>query len=707
MFFVILKTSALLLLLSNAAFSLSPRNVICSVVSPNSKKGPVTFYLNTKNIKHFEIKADADSIKNAPFTDRSDTLKIVIHGFGSNPQEKNIEVLRNAYLNGTIDRNVLMVDYSPTIGNVSDAVMVEYQIDYVKAVRCALPVAAKAIANMAEMTLNTIPGIKKIHLIGHSLGGQISGEVGTLMQKKGKIIDRISALDPAEPLFKLGPKLSPQSAGFVDVYHTNIANKGYTTTLGTVDYYINNAYKQPGCIHYKNEDEILSCSHGSAPYYFAKSINDNEIITTQCNDIKDIITKSYLILKKIDDFSDNNLSSTCQRKARVETGVVFGEHVSREVVHDKENSTCFINNINAKKLLKKKMFIIIKLSALLLLINNNVALSFNPKDVICSIVTSNSEPVLFFLNTKKIKNVEIKTDVESIKKAPFTDRSDSLKIIIHGFGSSHQVPNIDILRKAYLNGTVDRNVLMVDYSKIIGNVSDSNIIDYGIDYIHAAKCHSSIVSKAVVNIINTILSSRSDIKKIHLIGHSLGGQISGEVGNMIQEKGNKIDRISALDPAEPFFKLSSRISAQSANFVDVYHTNIADKGFTKPIGTVDFYVNNGVIQPGCVNNKSKKESLECSHGAALLYFAKSINDDKIKSSQCNDIKEIVEKNTKVLFKIDDNNNNDLSNTCLQKSKLSVLNIFNMFKNNEIFGEHVSRKTSGVYFLSMLEIPSLD
>ena len=67
--------------------------------------------------------------------------------------------------------------------------------------------------------------LEDFHLIGHSLGAHIAGYAGEriLSWRKAKL-GRITALDPAQPLFKGMPefvRLDPGDAGFVDVIHTD------------------------------------------------------------------------------------------------------------------------------------------------------------------------------------------------------------------------------------------------------------------------------------------------------------------------------------------------------------------------------------------------------------------------------------------------------------------------------------------------------
>ena len=64
---------------------------------------------------------------------------------------------------------------------------------------------------------------------------------------------------------------------------------------------------------------------------------------------------------------------------------------------------------------------------------------------------------------------------------------------------------------------------------------------------------------------------------------------------------------TGLDPAGPWFehkKISVGLNRECADFVDVVHTHGGKGplsfGLLKPLGHVDFYVNGGQHQPGCV-----------------------------------------------------------------------------------------------------------
>lgn len=58
-----------------------------------------------------------------------------------------------------------------------------------------------------------------------------------------------------------------------------------------------------------------------------------------------------------------------------------------------------------------------------------------------------------------------------------------------------------------------------------------------------------------------------------------------------------------LDPAGPLFytTLTKKLSSKVGIFVDVLHSNAFLQGSFLRLGHVDFFMNGGVIQPGCGN----------------------------------------------------------------------------------------------------------
>lgn len=96
------------------------------------------------------------------------------------------------------------------------------------------------------------------------------------------------------------------------------------------------------------------------------------------------------------------------------------------------------------------------------------------------------------------------------------------------------------------------------------------------------------------------------LQTVHLIGHSLGAHVAGFAGKEVYNAtGQKVGRITGLDPAGPLFEgifisRDSRLNENDAEMVDVVHTDGGVFGYRGPLGTIDFYPNGGVaLQPGC------------------------------------------------------------------------------------------------------------
>lgn len=96
-----------------------------------------------------------------------------------------------------------------------------------------------------------------------------------------------------------------------------------------------------------------------------------------------------------------------------------------------------------------------------------------------------------------------------------------------------------------------------------------------------------------------------NLDKFHLIGHSLGAHLVGQIGRTTKNSVNKyvFHKITGLDPAGPvFFPLNSMVpalSALDAEYVDIIHTDAMGLGANTGTGHADFWPNAGTMQPGC------------------------------------------------------------------------------------------------------------
>lgn len=140
----------------------------------------------------------------------------------------------------------------------------------------------------------SLPNAYKVHMIGHSLGAHLCGYAGYYLQKDfGLTLGRITALDPAEPLFTdTDPivRLDRTDANYVDVIHTDTVpftsgGLGMRMPIGHVDFYPNGGFNNPGCDSPVQEyimqekgslfwgvQQFVSCNHIRAHQFMTDSI---------------------------------------------------------------------------------------------------------------------------------------------------------------------------------------------------------------------------------------------------------------------------------------------------------------------------------------------------------------------------------------------------------------------------------------------------
>ncbi|GFY76010.1 pancreatic lipase-related protein 3 [Trichonephila inaurata madagascariensis] len=184
------------------------------------------------------------------------------------------------------------------------------------------------------------------------------------------------------------------------------------------------------------------------------------------------------------------------------------------------------------------------------------------------------------------------------------------------------------------------------YNVIIVDWSDWN----GFPYAQAVS-NARVVGAHVGKLIRLLMENKgARAQSFHLIGHSLGGQVSGWAGERIPNLG----RITGLDPAGPFFQNAEnevRLDTSDATFVDVIHSNGGNNayeglGIDEPIGDLDFYPNGGKKQPGCfyqydfnftygfVDPIEDYIANPCDHSRANYLFVDSINRCTFLAVQC-------------------------------------------------------------------------
>lgn len=205
---------------------------------------------------------------NLPQFDQRKPLKLIVHGFLENGKVSWIQDIKDAFLDEE-DCNVIIIDWS---GGAQ-------QLSYIKASGNTALVGREAsllVQRLIDAHRNTL-STDQVHIVGFSLGGQIAGFFGRHFKNStGQLIPRITALDPAGPLFdNTTVCLSESDARYVDAIHTSggkqlvVGELGIDRPVGHVDFYPNGGKKQPGC---KPLD--LPCDHFRATAYFLESLRN-------------------------------------------------------------------------------------------------------------------------------------------------------------------------------------------------------------------------------------------------------------------------------------------------------------------------------------------------------------------------------------------------------------------------------------------------
>ncbi|GFN73656.1 pancreatic lipase-related protein 2 [Plakobranchus ocellatus] len=206
------------------------------------------------------------------------------------------------------------------------------------------------------------------------------------------------------------------------------------------------------------------------------------------------------------------------------------------------------------------------------------------------------------------------------------------KFVIHGFFNSANLwvagMKDALLTKDNLNVVTinwEKGAAPPDYNQAVANVR--------------------LVAVQTYLVIRQMVRAGADLQDVHLIGHSLGAHMAGTIGKLM---GDKIGRISGLDPADPDYQCLPkiiRLDETDAIFVDVIHTNGAPfseggAGLIQQSGDIDFYVNGGKTQPGCPDGLggafsvlfskgvvAAGDAVSCSHARSHDLYTESILSD--------------------------------------------------------------------------------
>lgn len=210
---------------------------------------------------------------------------------------------------------------------------------------------------------------------------------------------------------------------------------------------------------------------------------------------------------------------------------------------------------------------------------------------------------------------------EKIVRHTKFDHNKKTVMYFHGYIESPEVESVHVIVDAYQKRN-DHNLIILDWTQL----ADGN-------YLLEAVPNCKKLGHKLATVILAMINSGLDVDKLHLVGHSLGGQLAGYAGRTVislSDKKIKLKRISALDPAFPPFYpgvFVTHLSEKDAEFVDVIHTDAWLYGAPVSTGTADFWPNNGkTLQPGCPkrNYRPLTDNDLCSHRRSWWFWAESV-----------------------------------------------------------------------------------
>ncbi|XP_050089310.1 uncharacterized protein LOC126573332 [Anopheles aquasalis] len=494
------------------------------------------------------------------------TNKLIVHGYGGSIDFNATKRIRKAYLRKP-HTNVFIVDW----GKLSR-------------LPC-YPTAAFNTKQAGECTATFLIGLqanhpefssRDLHAIGFSLGAHVLSFTSNALEKSiGVKFRRITGLDPALPFFATARphwKLDQGDADFVDVIHTNAGVYGKIETCGHVDFYMNGGQNQPGC---ENDSNQPLCSHKMAAAYFAESINSKHgFWATRCS--------SYFAY--FFGFCKYRVEQQQQQQSLID-GSDRGSRRTDRSQEEEQSVTAFGENNN----------------------------DFDSNRILMGEYCSNTD-IRFYLFTRSNPDdrqyIHIDESWEkSNLSSSYFNPSHPVKVIIHGYNADMFLTPLINMKGEYLSRG-NYNLIFVDWSDLA----------HGPCYPSAVH-NTRHVGSCIGQMINRIIDAGTD--NVHLIGFSLGAQVTNYVSTTVRPF--RIRRITGLDPAMPLFITAAaddKLDPTDAEFVDVIHTNALVQGKIERCGHVDFYVNGGIMQPGCWG--SGQNPMACSHHRAPDYYAESI-----------------------------------------------------------------------------------
>ncbi|KAK2556749.1 Pancreatic lipase-related protein 2 [Acropora cervicornis] len=256
---------------------------------PDSIDTSFVLYTNTNALNTREILAgEYSSISNSSFNPMH-KVALIIHGFTQSGKDDWVKEMAGELLKKE-QMNVIVVDWGQ-----GSSMSTPYQNAAGNARLIGVQVALLIDVLSQEFNVS----LEKFHIVGHSLGAHVGGFAAEKLRENGKLIGRITGMDPAGPGFEIdntAARLDQSDAMFVDIIHTDVREGlldmdsfGLKRPCGHVDFYPNEGQHQPGCEatnvvanavdSYLENGQVsfhwlFGCNHMKSIAYFTASINN-------------------------------------------------------------------------------------------------------------------------------------------------------------------------------------------------------------------------------------------------------------------------------------------------------------------------------------------------------------------------------------------------------------------------------------------------
>ncbi|RZC42502.1 phospholipase A1 2, partial [Asbolus verrucosus] len=276
--------------------------------------------------------------------------------------------------------------------------------------------------------------------------------------------------------------------------------------------------------------------------------------------------------------------------------------------------------------------------------------AFKANEIIDEHVTP--DKVNFFLFTRR--NPQNYTEIDPSAPEELSNTTSRIVFIIHGWLENRAKQWYEDLKNAFLNRNKEYYVIQVDWSDpalkpyVLSSHNTKDVGEWCFIKFSCTKLEPNIVPGHIIGnfVVDLHKNYSIPLDNFLIVGHSLGGQISGYIGKKVKElSGKRLPRIVALDPAGPLFinrPEDERLNKNDAEVVHVIHTNGGTFGFEPSCGTIDFFPNGGSRQPGCakidlLDITTIPEPVYCHHQRSWKYFIEAVlNPGNLVATKCKD-----------------------------------------------------------------------